>query len=333
MSRPRKNDRHLPPCVHLKHGAYYYVKGGKWTRIGETLADALAAYAAVHETPKGGMSALIDEALIEIKRNVKPSTAKQYDQAAKILKRKLVQFAPEQMQGRHVAQLKKELASTPNMANRVLSVLRQVFDYALEQHLPGVDSNPAIGIKRHQEKKRTRMIQMAEYAAIYAKAGPRLQVIMDLLIRTGERISDVLKIRRADLLDEGIRFEQMKTGAKRIVPWTPELRVVVDRAKKLNGNIRALTLLHNRRGKAPDYSTVKIQWNKARDAAGVQDATIHDLRAVAATWAKKQGKNPTALLGHSSPAQTERYLRDKEEVVAEGPEFSLVLDSLKDSRK
>ena len=319
MGRPRKKDRHLPPCVHHKHGAYFYVKGGKWTKIGETLADALAAYAALHESPQGTMPALIDEAMLEITRKVKQSTARQYRHAAAILKRKLVQFSPEQVQGRHVAQLKRALARTPNMANRCLSVLRQVFDYALEQQIPGVESNPAIGIKRHKEPKRTRLVSMEEYRAIYTAAGPRLQVVMDLVTGTGERISDVLKIRRTDLLEEGIRFEQQKTGAKRIVPWTPELRAVVERAKKLHGNIRALTLLHNRRGKPPDYSTVKIQWDKARKAAGVEDATIHDLRAMAATWARKQGKNPTTLLGHSSPAQTQRYLRDKEEVVAEGP--------------
>jgi integrase len=319
MARPRKHAMHLPQCVYQKHGSYWYVKAGKWTRIGGNLQEALVAYAAMHGAPQGSMPALIDEALLQIRRNIKPSTAQQYAQAAKTLKRKFVQFAPQQVQGKHVAQVKKDMAATPNMANRCLSLLRQVFDYALEQQL--IDSNPAVGIKRHKEAKRARLVSAEEYGAIYAKAGPRLQVIMDLCIRTGQRISDVLKIRRTDLDEEGIRFEQMKTGAKRIVPWTPELRAVVARAKGLHGNLTALTLLHNRRGKTPDYSTVKIQWDKARKAAGIPDATLHDLRAVAATAARKQGKDATALLGHTSPAQTARYLRDREEVIAEGPSF------------
>jgi integrase len=296
------------------------VKAGKWTRIGVSLQEALVAYAAMQASPEGSMPGLIDEALLQIRRTIKPSTARQYAQAAKTLKRKFVQFAPQQVQGKHVAQLKKDMAATPNMANRCLSLLRQVFDYALEQQL--IDSNPAVGIKRHKEAKRDKLISTEEYGAIYGHAGPRLQVIMDLCIRTGQRISDILKIRRADLLeDEGIRFEQMKTGAKRIVPWTPELRSVVARAKGLHGNLMALTLLHNRKGKAPDYSTIKIQWDKARKAGGVPDATLHDLRAVAATAARRQGKDATALLGHTNPAQTERYLRDREEVIAEGPSF------------
>lgn len=331
MGRPRKKDTHLPPCVYPKHGAYYYVKGGKWMPLGATLADALAAYAALHETPKGGMAALIDEVIKAMearKPSLAQSTLKQYKGAAKILKRKFVQFAPEQVKGKHVTLFKRELAGTPNMANRCMSVLRQVFDYALEEQLPGVDGNPAVGIKRHKEGKRDRLISWDEYAAIYSKSGPRLQVITDLLIRTGQRITAVLRIKRAGLLEEGIRFGRHKTDTKGIVKWTPELREVVERAKTLRGNVRSLDwLLTGRTGKPPDYRTVKDQWDKACARAGVENATIHDLRALAATEAKKQGMDPTALLQHSSPAQTDRYLRSKEEPVVDGPSFRRLIDS------
>jgi integrase len=169
-------------------------------------------------------------------------------------------------------------------------------------------------------------VSAAEFAALYEKAGPRLQVILDLLRICGQRVNDTLRIRRADLIDDGIRFVQQKTGAKLIVKWTPELRETVERAKTLNGNIRSLTLLHNRRGKAPDYSTVKIQFDKARRAASLDDVTLHDLRAMAATEAKSQGKNPTALLGHTSEQQTRRYLRGKEEPVVEAASFRRPID-------
>lgn len=211
------------------------MKVGKWTKIGRNLRQALATYAEAHEvpSPQGSMAALIDEALAEIRRSIKPSTMN--EQAAKTLKRKLVEFAPEQVKQCHIAQLKRDLAKTPNMANRSLSVLRQVFAYALEQQLPGVEANPVVGIRRNRETKRTRLISIPEYVAIWREAGPRLRVIMDLCVRTGERIGDILTIRRTDLVDEGIRFEQSKTGVKRIVPWTPELRSVVERAEALTG--------------------------------------------------------------------------------------------------
>lgn len=325
MNRPRKKDRHLPRCVYEKHGAFWLVKRGKWTRIGSTLKEALDAYARLYETPKGGMEALIEEAFLQMQPRLKATTVKQYRQAAGKLKKMLVEFAPDQVQPVHAARIKKALAKTPNMANRVISFARQVFDYALEEER--VTSNPFGGIKRHSERKRTRLVYADEYAAIYEKSGPRLQVILDLLRLTGQRITAVLRIRRADLVEAGIRFPHHKTETKRIVKWSTELREVVERAKALNGNVSALTLLHNRRGKAPDYSTVKIQWDKARKAAGIEDVRLHDLRAVAATEAEKQGKNPTALLGHTSEQQTRRYLRGKEEPVVEGPSFRRPIDT------
>lgn len=325
MTRPRKSDRHLPQCVYFKHGAYWFVKKGHWERLGSSLTSAMAEYGRRVSEPSSGMAELIDSALATIRPRIAAITWSQYQTAARKLKTIFAEFSPEQVKPKHIAQMKIGLSETPNMCNRCLSVLRQVFDYALEQQL--IESNPAIGIKRHQEHKRKHLIDSGEYGAIYAAAGPRLQVIMDLLYLTGQRVVDVLSIRYADLREEGIYFEQDKTDARLTVRWTPELRAAVERAKALHGStIRALTLLHNRRGKAPDYRTVRDQWVKACEAAGILDADLRDLRAMSGTAAKAQGKNPTALLGHTSPAMTTRYLRDKEVPVVDGPSFRQTLD-------
>lgn len=320
MSRPRKKDRHLPPCVYFKHGRYWHVKRKAWTDLGADLADALEAYARIVETPQGSCDALIDEAFAFLRPHWSKATIEQYTGAAKKLKKALAQFRPEQVKPKHAAAIKKALAGKPNMGNRVLSFARQVFDYGLEQW-PAVELNPFVGIKRHKERKRDRLITPDEYERIYAKAGERLQIIMDLLIRTGQRITAVLRIRRSDLTDEGIRFGKHKTDSKGVVAWTPELREVVDRALALHGPVERLTLLFNRRNKAPDYRSVKDQWDVAVEAAGVADAHIHDLRAVAGTEAEEQGLNPQALLMHASRANTERYLRSKREKVVQGPSF------------
>jgi integrase len=325
MPRPRIKPSNLPPCLYQKHGAYYYVKRGDWKRLGSTLQDALVAYAELVDTVEGTMPRLIDDALGAMRLRNPPlsqNTLKQYAGAAKILKRKLKQFRPEQVQSKHVAAIKASMLSTPNMANRCLSFLRGVFDYAVEQQL--VPNNPCVGIKRLGERERDRLIEREEYERIYAKAGPRLQVIMDLAIRVGQRITAILRIKRSDLTPEGVRFGRHKTPTKGVVKWTPELREIVERAKELRGGaVTYLTyLLPSRKGdKPPDYRSVKLQWDTACKAAGVDDAHLHDLRAVAATEAEDQGLNPTALLQHTSEKQTRRYLRSKREPLVEAPSF------------
>lgn len=338
MTRPRKKDRHLPACMHLKHGAYYYVKGGKWEPLGKDLGEAMQAYAKLIEAPKGGMADLIDRAFAahQKKKRLSKNTLDQYTIAANKLKKYLVEFSPHQVKPKHVAAIKTSLANKPNMCNRIISFLRVVFDYALEWQ--EVESNPCLGIKRHNEKKRGRYLTDSEYAAIYAKANTQLQLVMDLCYLTGQRVSDVLGIRLADIQKEGILFTPAKTknstGASLIIDWTPELAQVVSRAKALHWvstkiHILAPTLLINRYRKKPNYFSVRDLWAKACVAAGVADAHIHDLRAKSLTDAQRQGKDPQALGAHSSAAMTDRYLRDRVAPVVSGPTFREVLDSLK----
>jgi integrase len=325
MNRPRKKDRHLPACVHFRHGAYYYVKGAKWRPLGKDLRSALAQYATFMEAPEGSMPKLIWTVLDHLRPKLKPATVAQYTVAAKKLAVALIEFNPQDVKPRDVAEIKVGMSAHPNMANRCLSFLRQVFDYALEHGL--VDSNPAIGVKRHAEKKRTRLLSQVEFDAIYAQAGERLQVVMELLRFTGQRVVDVLQIRESAILAEGIRFRQQKTDAYLTVKWTPGLTAAVARARGLQGNVRTLTLLTSRWRKAPDYRSVRDQWEVACKAAGVEDAHLHDLRAMSATRARSEGLNATKLLGHSSAKQTERYLRDREAVLVEGPSFGQVMDT------
>lgn len=321
--------------MYLKHGRYWLVKKGKWTDLGIDLPSALAEYGRLLSGPQSGMADLIDKVLSDMKhRGLAKSTMEQYSIAAKKLKKILVEFSPDQVKGKHVAAVKSDFVKTPNMGNRVISFLRQVFTYAVEAQL--VESNPVLGIKPFKEKKRTRLITESEYGAIYAAAGPRLQVVMDLLYLTAQRITDVLNIKISDLTPEGILIVQKKTGTKLLIGWTPRLREVVNRAKSLHGKVRQVRfesgeayLLPARQGKAPDYRTVKDQWDLAREAAGIEDATPHDIRAMSLTAANKQGKDATALAGHSNEAMTDRYLRDRVAKVVSGPDFGQSKDAAK----
>ncbi len=216
MGRPRTKDKHLPPCVFKKHGAFYFVKEGTWKRIGSSLSEVHRFYAdqIAAENP-GGIDSFIDSAFDRMKKRkvdpLAPNTIKQYELAAKKLKHLLRKFgSPQQVKQRDAAQVKLLLSSTPNMANRVMSFGRQVFGDFVEQQI--IDSNPFLGIKRHKEARRTRVYTLQEWDAIYAKAGPRLRVIMDLLYLTDQRIGDVLKIDTKHVLDDGagIYFRRVK---------------------------------------------------------------------------------------------------------------------------
>lgn len=309
--RPRKHNRHLPPCVYLRHGAYYLVRRGQWTRLAADLPTALREYARLYAQPVGGMVALIEEALPELIEGKAPNTGKLYTLAARKLQEILAEFSPEQVTPKVVAQMRRGLADTPVMANKCLLVLKMVFQWALENGQ--ADSNPVVGVRKYGERKRTRRVTLQEFRLIREHAPERLRVVMDLCYLTGQRIGDVLKIERSHLLDSGIYVKQQKTGAELVVAWSPELRAAVDAAKAQHGKIARMRLVQWK------YRTIHEDWTKAVQAAGVEHCTLHDLRAMSATETNRQGGSAKGLLGHTDERMTRRYLRDTEAPVVQGP--------------
>ena len=217
-----------------------------------------------------------------------------------------------------VARYTSGMRATPNAANHALTVLKIAFDWALERGL--VLTNPAASIKRHREAKRTRLLTPAEIDSVRTASGPQLRLIIDLCVHTGQRVGDILALTVDAVRQEGLLVRASKTGKALIVGWTPALSTIVAEAQALPCHER---LLGAAGVAAPLYNTVLKRWLRACEASGVRDAHIHDLRAYAATVADRQGLDATALLGHSSPAVTARYLRDRAPRVVAGPMLTM----------
>lgn len=233
--RPRKKNRNLPPCVYEKHGAYYLVKKNKWTRLGDDLGSALAEYARRTAPASGSMRKLLMETVEVAAERVKPNTLAQYRIAANKLADIFAEFEPGQVTGRDVAQMMDALRNTPNMANRMRSVLKLAFDRAVLKGL--CDNNPVLSAPRHAEKHRTRYLTDDEFNRIRSYPNDAVAIVADLCYLTAQRISDILSIRQSDITDDGIVFEPAKTdkqGKKLLITWNPELRAVVARARAMH---------------------------------------------------------------------------------------------------
>lgn len=328
MSRPRRKDRHLPPCVYLKHGAYYLVRAGQWKRIGATLSEALAEYARLIEPTGDSVGALLTRVLQDAEGRVAPSTLSQYKLAAAKIRTAFVEFRADQVKPHHIGAFMDHHKATPNMANRMRTVLKMAFDLAVRSGQ--LNANPVTSIGRHKERVRTRYLTDDEYMAIRAAANEDLRAIMDMLYCTAQRVGDVLKIREQHITEEGVEIDQQKTSHRLVIRWTPDLRAAVAFARSLHGPAHRLYLLGQRNGRLRGYAGVWDLWDRACAAAGVEDANIHDIRAKSLTDAARQGLDAQHLAGHTTQAMTARYLRSKERDAVTGPsfrQFPRILDS------
>lgn len=316
--RPKLKDRHLPSCVYEKHGAFYYVKKGKWTKIGTDLQSALQEYAHITSAPENGLPKLIDKALPHICAKVSESTKKQYIFCARRLQAIFAEFRADQVRHGDIVQMLDAYADKPSVGNRLLTVLKLTYQWAMDRQV--VEQNPCVSVKRLSQPSRDRLITAAEYAAIYKNCPPWMKVVMDLCYLTGQRIGDVLKIEYTHLLDEGIFIEQQKTGKKLVIAWTPELRAVIASAKDSPNTIRSMRyVVSGRAGTMRAHTNVWRTFKTAARQAGLPDVTLHDLRAMSGTEADREGKDATKLLGHTDRRTTQIYLRDRSAKLVSGP--------------
>jgi integrase len=300
--------------MHLKSGRYYYVHNNKWKALSKDYREAMIEYAALMTDPlAGGMSELLDRWLADCK--VKKTTLTTYKSAIESkIKPAFIEFHPSQVTAPIIAQFIDHHKHHPNTANIMRTILKMVFDRAVLFGLAQI--NPVLSVPRLKEAKRTRYLTDEEFAAIRAQANPTLQIVMDICYYTGQRIGDVLKIQMADINGDLLYVKQIKTGKEMNITITPELRKAIDTIKP--GNIRGQFPLFGRR---LSYARAREWFVKARDAAGIKDARLHDLRAKSITEAEKQGIDGQTLAGHTDRKMTERYIRDRELPVATPPKM------------
>jgi len=300
--------------MYWKGASYWHVKGNRWTKLGKTYANALRKYAEVDQ-PRTQWGDLVTYTYDRL--DVSKNTQAQYDLIRPRLIKAFNHLQPHEITTRHVYAMMEAYSGTPNMANRMLSVLRLVCDRGAR--LGAMDFNPTIGVKRFTEKKRDRYITHTEFAAILDKLSPRHRVVAEMAYLTAQRIGDVLSITRSQITAEGILFTQQKTHARLLVQMTPGLRQAIEASESAYGARKEHLYPITGKDSPMSYTAMRDAWRRAVKKAGVDHCTLHDIRAKSLTDAKKQGHDPQALAGHRLESTTVRYLRGKEVPVVVGP--------------
>jgi integrase len=196
-------------------------------------------------------------------------------------------------------------------AARCLNTLGAIFAYGVKLDLR--DDNPVHGVVRFEGNAVKKFLSPAEMkslgkAIVEAEADhPQAAAIIRLLAMTGARRSEIARLRWpwVDLHHGVLRLPNSKTG-ERLIVLGQSARDLIACLPRHNGT--DLVFPPTRAG-ALYEGTPKV-WRSIRDAAKIT-ARIHDLRHHFASVAGELGYAlPTisALLGHSIPGTTGRYL-------------------------
>jgi integrase len=201
----------------------------------------------------------------------------------------------------------------PGSINRVIILLRYMFNLAIKWEIEGVFRNPTAGIPLLKENNQVERFLSAEDAkalliAIKASKNPMLQHIVSMLILTGARKREVLDAKWEDFDMERTswRIPNTKAGKARIVPLSDTATALLTKLRKKKRSPYAfanpITL--------KPYKSIYYSWHTARKEAGLDDVRIHDLRHSFASFLVNAGRSlyeVQTLLGHTQIKTTQRY--------------------------
>jgi integrase len=184
-----------------------------------------------------------------------------------------------------------EQGKSPATVNHKGRILRQITRLAWKDWR-WLDHPVSIALL--SEAPRERFLTTAEVAALADATGhPAARGYVLLAAYTGIRRGHLLRLTRHDVQEGFLRLDRSsKTRTLQLVPLHPKVRAIAE-ALPLGIGDRQL----------------REAWTRAREETGI-DCRWHDLRHTCASWLVQAGVpiyTVAQILGHSSPAVTQRY--------------------------
>ncbi|MYE59807.1 MAG: tyrosine-type recombinase/integrase [Alphaproteobacteria bacterium] len=203
--------------------------------------------------------------------------------------------------------------TAPGGANKALDLLRGILYHAIV--CGHIETNPTRGIKRNPGRKLTRFLSREEIARLhrvldrYAE-GSRSQAqqtdIIRLLLLTGCRKGEIVRLRRDEVRGDRLQLRDSKTGPRTII-LNAEAQEILDRRMQETDSPWVFP-------SASDSSRPRARhaslWYAIRREAGIEDVRLHDLRHTVASQAVLNGVPlivAARLLGHRNMRMTMRY--------------------------
>jgi integrase len=259
--------------------------------------------------PPGSFGAVVLDYLASPEfRATRPSTQRMY----RLVLERLAEMHGHKpialLERRHIKAWFNARSKTPGMANMIVSVVRALLSYAVENEYRR--DNPARDIKKFKLGEHRAWTD--EECATFERrwpAGSRQRRAYMLAKFTGQRCGDIAAMTRAHRSKDGyIRVVQQKTGEPL---WIPEHQdLTAELALMREGH---MSLVTNADGGAFDGHNLSTWFGRVIESAGLpEDCVLHGLRKNAAQMLAEADcsiHQIASVTGHRSLKEIERYTR------------------------
>lgn len=224
-----------------------------------------------------------------------------------------------------IARMRESGYATGTM-NRVIVILRYMFNLARKWKVPGVTDNPASALSAGPDVQRNRFLSETEVEclvdAIRKDENQTAARAILLLLLTGARRNEIT-FARWDYVDWDNRtllVPRSKSGRARVIALNQAAIALLQAAPRIAGNPYILPSPVNGR---PSPSLF-FPWDRIRKRAGLEDVRLHDLRHSFASFLVNRGVSlyvAQGLLGHLHARTTQRYAHLTRETLSDAADL------------
>jgi integrase len=208
---------------------------------------------------------------------------------------------------KHVLAMQDQRASTPSAANTYVRMIRMLMRFAIVRSWR--DDDPTIAVRKIKTRSEGfRSWTDADIARFKDRwpQGTRAHLALYLLIYTGQRRSDVVRMGKQHISGGSIHVQQQKTKSRLAIPIHARLQQALDTVEGDN-----LTFLLTQQGKGFSPAGFTNWFVECAKEAGLPPgSTPHGLRKAAARKLAEAGCTPhqiMAITGHRNLKEVTHY--------------------------
>lgn len=201
---------------------------------------------------------------------------------------------------------------TPKSVSRKLNAVKTFFRWmVLEHHLT---SNPAEDVSHPKIQPATpKFLSPLEYRALrdVVRDDARISAIVELILQTGMRISEVANLKLEDIKDGELTIASYATQPERTVPLNKPAREALERYLKVRPQTASPFVFVSKNGKSLAVRNIRAAIDRYMQRAGIPQYSVNDLRTTFVVENLKAGADLVLLsqvVGHKRLSTTERYL-------------------------
>ena len=201
---------------------------------------------------------------------------------------------------------------TPKTVSRKLNAVKTFFRFLMEENY--VDKDPSQNVAHPKiQASVPKYLSPLEYRALrdVVRDDARIAAIIELILQTGLRISEVANLKLENIKKEELLIEAHATQPKRDIPLNRPAKEAIERYQKDRPKTDSPYLFVSKNGKPLAVRNIRAAIDRYMQRAEIPDYSVNDLRTTFIVQNLKAGVDLVLLsqvVGHKRLSTTERYL-------------------------